>query len=616
MAHLPDYLYRFFDADNQTKTDQINDLLDAGNDYLSMLSVGSVADLVHLSGSEVLTGLKQINAFLLNDAGTLVDVRAHGAIGNGTLDCSAAVLAAVTRCSAAGGGVVFFPSFGRFRMCSNVDVPANVNVVSFGAYIYPDVPDATTAATPIFTTAVDNTRFEGLRFSGAGRAGTLTGTRYCIKVAGSSGTHIKNVRVSKCQFTDLETGYRGGTRFANGEIVTHAVFFQYADDCSMDFCTVDTISGSAVFNTSTTNANVRWNNIKDTAWYSIQFEHDNYDWSIIGNRVSGESTYCRYWGGSINIMGQHSPSAPPDARGIITLNKISGVHSYGAAVMLQSSLHVDVSYNQFNVISTAYTFPGGVPTATTGDNNVISVSMRQASGSNNGAPIDIDIEHNRFIARGVDQHALYAQNGSTASAGASIAEAARLNFSWNRLRSIDASNYFNGLYVHGQDGGWNNINIEHNDIEARANASRSPIAGIIGIAANSGKVVTGVRIRFNNIKWFAAAGAVVNTNDSAVYLDPGGTDSVADVEVRFNTFDGVYDGVYSNTTDADQRGYAQNHCINLSGQPFRFARSGSVKDSLVQTSAATTPGTVTDKYALYDAEGTLVGYVPIYDAIT
>ena len=63
------------------------------------------------------------------------NVKAYGAIGNSTTDDTAAVQAAITACSAAGGGFVYFPA-GTYALTPTANpaiaVPSNVNLVGDG----------------------------------------------------------------------------------------------------------------------------------------------------------------------------------------------------------------------------------------------------------------------------------------------------------------------------------------------------------------------------------------------------------------------------------------------------------------------------------------------------
>jgi hypothetical protein len=68
------------------------------------------AVVVHLAGAETVTGAKTFNAGTLLDKGsTVFNVKAFGAIGDGTTNDTAAVTSTISALNAAGGGYCYFP---------------------------------------------------------------------------------------------------------------------------------------------------------------------------------------------------------------------------------------------------------------------------------------------------------------------------------------------------------------------------------------------------------------------------------------------------------------------------------------------------------------------------
>lgn len=85
---------------------------------LGTAAVIADATLVHLSGSETITGAKTFNPGALLDKGNhVVDVRAYGAVGNGVADDTTAFQNAAN--AMAPGGIVWMPP-GRYNLSNNV----------------------------------------------------------------------------------------------------------------------------------------------------------------------------------------------------------------------------------------------------------------------------------------------------------------------------------------------------------------------------------------------------------------------------------------------------------------------------------------------------------------
>ena len=80
--------------------------------------------VVHLAGAETVTGAKTFNAGTLLDKGSQIfNVKAYGAVGNGSTDDTTAIQSAIDACGAAGGGIVYLPA-GTYIVANNVAVPA------------------------------------------------------------------------------------------------------------------------------------------------------------------------------------------------------------------------------------------------------------------------------------------------------------------------------------------------------------------------------------------------------------------------------------------------------------------------------------------------------------
>lgn len=95
----------------------------------SVIDSGVLADIdVYLTGSQTITGVKTFNPGTLLDKGTVVhNVKAYGAVGNGTTDDTAAIQAAIDACSPY--GVVYFPAGGSFATLSPIYVPPTITLL-------------------------------------------------------------------------------------------------------------------------------------------------------------------------------------------------------------------------------------------------------------------------------------------------------------------------------------------------------------------------------------------------------------------------------------------------------------------------------------------------------
>lgn len=97
---------------------------------------GGSGDMV-LASVQTVTGAKTFNAGTLLDKGEMhFDVKAYGAIGNGSTDDTTAVQSAINACYAAGGGTVFFPTGSYVLTPVSATVPAITipsNVILEGA---------------------------------------------------------------------------------------------------------------------------------------------------------------------------------------------------------------------------------------------------------------------------------------------------------------------------------------------------------------------------------------------------------------------------------------------------------------------------------------------------
>jgi len=92
-------------------------LTQSGND-ISIAASGGSGDMV-LASVQTVTGAKTFNAGKLLDKGEIVfDVKAYGAVGDGSTDDTAAIQSAIDAANTAGGGIVWFPK-GNYKLVTN-----------------------------------------------------------------------------------------------------------------------------------------------------------------------------------------------------------------------------------------------------------------------------------------------------------------------------------------------------------------------------------------------------------------------------------------------------------------------------------------------------------------
>jgi parallel beta-helix repeat protein len=100
---------------------------------LGLGTAALVADstLMHLAGAETVTGAKTYSAGAFLDKGNHVfNVKAYGALGDGSTDDTTAIRAAITAATS-GGGIVFFPA-GTYAISNYLALPSNVWLVGVG----------------------------------------------------------------------------------------------------------------------------------------------------------------------------------------------------------------------------------------------------------------------------------------------------------------------------------------------------------------------------------------------------------------------------------------------------------------------------------------------------
>ena len=136
----------------------------------------------------------------IDAAKVFVNVKDHGAKGDGTADDTAPIQSAMSTVGASGGGVVFFPA-GLYRVDGSVELESNVEVTGKGATLkkLPGNPYAFFVARSTkygYGGSVSNVTCRGITFEGT-IAGTLESSR---TACGFALHHASNVLVEDCRF--------------------------------------------------------------------------------------------------------------------------------------------------------------------------------------------------------------------------------------------------------------------------------------------------------------------------------------------------------------------------------------------------------------------------------
>lgn len=313
---------------------------------------------------------------------------------------------------------------GGYRLSRTLVVSAPVSILSDGATLVPDIP-VRASNSAVFAVRSSSVTFDGLHFDGAAAAqtSTLGGNRYCIQALGSPSSHLVDIAVRRCAFTDL--AQRGeGLPHGHWMNVWHAVYLAYVDRPTIDHCSAThstlamSVSGAFLVLDSTTGAVIADNApVMDTGWYSIHLDSDNHAFDIRGNVVSGDYAGARDWGGSIDLMGQLGTaggrSKPPDSDGRLHGNRISGVHNYSQALRVAGSSNVEVDHNEFTQVT------GGHDP----DNNVVVVGTRSVDISNTSGDVEAG---SRRVSHVQGVRFWMVGSGGTAIAGEGIPSGARV----------------------------------------------------------------------------------------------------------------------------------------------------------------------------------------------
>ena len=148
-----------------------------------------------LASAQTVTGAKTFNINTLLDKGSEVyNVRAYGAVGDGSTDDSTAIQDAIDAAVSAGGGTVFFPR-GNYKITTEIDLYSHVSLVGSATGLDASVKGSTITqvtsnthalVAEITTDVIKAVTIENLRIDGPG---STTGHGIYLKNTGDMGTH-------------------------------------------------------------------------------------------------------------------------------------------------------------------------------------------------------------------------------------------------------------------------------------------------------------------------------------------------------------------------------------------------------------------------------------------
>lgn len=164
-------------------------------------------------------------------------VKDYGAVGNGVVDDTAAIQAAINACATAGGGVVFFPP-GTYAV-TQLTINAQSNVQLLGSGTSSELLwafNAGSAAGSMLTVegGSAHTRISLLKFSGASLTNPAAGhSNHLLLLDGTAGGAVET-QIFQCQFGGMVAGSGDGVHIvgAAGNLVSRF----WISDCQFDGC--------------------------------------------------------------------------------------------------------------------------------------------------------------------------------------------------------------------------------------------------------------------------------------------------------------------------------------------------------------------------------------------
>lgn len=367
---------------------------------------------------------------------------------------------------------VVFVDPGEYSFNTEVTISTSVTLVTMGGVFK---PNRGRTGGRVFNITAPYFRTEGIQWDGgSAQPANATGNTWVIRVNNASSiVEINGGKFYRCNATDGNIADTG----AKNLLVTHAIYIDQADIVKVHGVNFDTISGTAVFANNCNECdtdNCIFNNVQ---WYNWNLAK-----GVRKSRIANSRFLCNhpngvYWGGAVQTVNDFGN----ERCGHVTVenNYFTGLFSYGGVIRLQSVDGCTVRDNVFGPMDLgAWSFGTGTITC------IRVLTRGGVSGISASEPSrNVVIENNRALsgcAGATQRHFIYLSNEWD---GGSRNAASRFRIIGNMCRSPNVSNFFwTGLYMHGLDGGLENIEIDGNDFEVM---TMSGGVGAIGFAANS-----------------------------------------------------------------------------------------------------------------------------------
>lgn len=397
--------------------------------------------------------------------------------GDGIADTTAAIEAALAAMPATGGELFFPPGSYRHGPIV-VDKPCKI-VYAGGAKSIP-VFDTSTLE-KLWDLQSPDIVIDG--FTVEGLAGTVSANKYLIYAnPGADRVQVLRANISNVTMSDGNVGL-------TNLLVTHGIYIDGADGCIIERSRINVISGAAVFVKSATALRISDNHFTDTRWYSINLDHTCEDVTIENNRIDGDDTNTRYWGGSINLMSQTTGAKNKRVR--VAGNTITGVHNYGAVLRVLSIEDCTIEGN--NLYDCV---PGGI--VVDQDVQYIAIDRRGiAVGQPENGPCRNVAVIGNILRAGTGEHlAIYIKNQYIATRDPHE----QIAIVGNTILSPNATDTFQiGISLHGFQAGIDGL-IAADNLFRVLTVVGSPVGGAVGfVSTDANGLIDNVFIDNNQI---------------------------------------------------------------------------------------------------------------------
>lgn len=410
-------------------------------------------------------------------------------------DDTAAIVAAIAAAGSGGHVQLTFP--GNYRITGVVEMTFPITIsMQKGAKFVPNAPDGISDQHVYFwKISSSNVAIDGLSCDYSALATHTENTRYLIWAAGANaGSHISNVQIKNCSLLNFMVGAFVPPSGNGGSLnVGHGIFCTWVDELLAESNVITDVSGFGIFLEGCNHPTIKKNTLTDIGWAGIVVNSGGFGGLIDDNRLLstlGPSGHRFDEGGMLGIPGTPSDGMGGNYRLVVSHNYLTGYVEYGEGIRLASSSQVDIDSN---VIDQVYGSSAAGPDA------CITLDTR---GGQNDACHDIRIRSNVLIApdisllhngsSGPGIAGIFAQNVVASGSGRSSG----LIVTNNHFISKDATHFFTtAIAVHGQNGGWDDIDI-HDNIGSGWCMATANVAGFCTVIAGS-STVTNARIHHN-----------------------------------------------------------------------------------------------------------------------